>query len=297
MEKEEYQELLKSQEFGIEFEFSFITRSRAREVLNNLFGHTGLLDDNGRQWEVHSDGSIEPRKRDSLGRVVEADSNYKVEVVSPLLGYDDIPLVQEVIRALRRAGAETSEKCGLHIHVSDQAHSAQSLRNLIRLFRQKEELFIEAFQIPDNRLRRYCDRVEEQLNEKLKNNKPTNFKSLFDLWANAGCGRYRMLNYQSIFHGKGIEFRLFNMSFHAGVVKAYIVFCLAISAKALTMQRAVSEKSDQHNNRFEFRNFLNRIGLSGDEYKNVRKHLLKHLSGDSSFADPVAHNRNYIQGR
>ena len=45
-----------------------------------------------------------------------------------------------------------------------------------------------------------------------------------------------MLNLSSLFSGKGIELRLFNGSLHAGEVKAYIQFSLALcqSAKDLT---------------------------------------------------------------
>jgi hypothetical protein len=31
------------------------------------------------------------------------------------------------------------------------------------------------------------------------------------------------------------------------------------------------------------RTYLNRIGFIGDEFKNCREHLTKHLSGDAAF--------------
>lgn len=34
---------------------------------------------------------------------------------------------------------------------------------------------------------------------------------------------------------------------------------------------------------FTFRTFLLRLGLIGEEYKNVRKHLLSNLEGDSAW--------------
>ena len=41
----------------------------------------------------------------------------RAEVVSPVLGYDDIPQLQEVVRAIRRAGGKINSQCGIHIHI------------------------------------------------------------------------------------------------------------------------------------------------------------------------------------
>lgn len=38
------------------------------------------------------------------------------------------------------------------------------------------------------------------------------------------------------------------------------------------------------NEKFAMRTFLNRIGLSGMEYKPLRKELMRNLSGDGAFA-------------
>lgn len=294
MEREEFIKSMKSQEFGVEIEFSFITRQKAEEVLINVLENEFLIDYEGRQWQVIRDGSIVPRKRDSVGNIVDADDYYKVELVTPILGYNDIPLLQQVIRALRKAGAEPSDLCGIHIHVSEKEHTPQSLRNLLNLFMQKEDIFIEAFQIPDNRLFRYCQLVDEGLIHVINKKKPKDLSSLKKYWERETGDRYRMLNLDSFFSHKGIEFRFFNSTLHAGIIRAYIVFCLALSQKAKCMNRAIPKKSLMENNRYEFRNFLNRLYLSGEEFKSVRKHLLKHCSGDSSFHMPEYYGRRRL---
>lgn len=294
MKKEEFLQAMKSQYFGIEIEFTFITRYEAESIVRNVLHSDDLIDSNGRQWDVVSDGSIVAKKRDAYGNVVSASSEYKCELNSPILGYDDIGLLQEVIRALKRGGAEASELTGIHIHVSESGHTPKSLRCLLNLFMQKEDIFVEAFQIPDNRLFRYCNKVDEGLIRVINKRKPKTLKVLEKQW-NEECGsRYRMINLESFYSNKGIEFRFFNTTFHAGVVRAYIVFCLALSQKAKTMNRAVPKKSNMENNRYEFRNFLNRLYLSGDEFKTVRKHLLKHVSGDSSFHTPEDYGRRRL---
>lgn len=45
----------------------------------------------------------------------------------------------------------------------------------------------------------------------------------------------------------------------------------------------VSEKGDVENEKYAFRCFLLRLGFIGDEYKAVRKTLLKNLSGNGAF--------------
>lgn len=294
MEREEFLEAMKCQCFGLELEFTFITRNRAEEIVGEVLHSDDLIDSEGRQWDIVYDSSIVARRKDASGNIVSAGNEYKCELNTPILGYDDIELLQEVIRALKRGGANTSELCGIHVHVGDEGHTPKSLRNLLNLFMQKEDIFIEAFQIPDNRLFRYCSKVDAKLIKVINQRKPKTLAKLREYWDNECGSRYRMLNLTSFYSRKGIEFRFFNASFHAGVVRAYIVFCLALSQKAKIMNRSVPKKSRMENNRYEFRNFLNRLYLSGDEFKNVRKHLLKHVSGDSAFHVPEDYGRRRL---
>lgn len=295
MEREEFLQAMKSQNFGVEIEFSYITRSQAEQIIGEVLGCTDMIDSQGRQWEIVRDGSIVPRVRDCYGNSVGADNNYRCELNTPILGYEDIPLLQEVIRALKRGGAEASELCGIHIHVGDAGHTPKSLRCLLNLFMQKEDIFVEAFRIPDNRLFEYCNKVDEGLIRVINRRKPKTLKALEKCW-NDECGsRYRMINLDSFYSDKGIEFRFFNTTFHAGIVRAYIVFCLALSQKAKIMNRAIPKKSEMTNNRYEFRNFLNRLYLTGEEFKTVRRHLLYYVSGDSSFHTPEEHGRKRIK--
>ncbi|MBQ9775161.1 MAG: amidoligase family protein, partial [Lentisphaeria bacterium] len=64
-----------------------------------------------------------------------------VELNSPVLGYEDIPLLQEVIRALRHAKGRCGPEycCGTHIHISADDYTPQQIRNLVNIFASKEE--------------------------------------------------------------------------------------------------------------------------------------------------------------
>lgn len=76
-----------------------------------------------------------------------------------------------------------------------------------------------------------------------------------------------------------IELRGFNSTLHAGKIKAYILLALAMNKQALTQMKASNKLVQHENEKFAMRVYLNRIGFIGDEYKNYRKHLYKHLDG------------------
>ena len=95
--------------------------------------------------------------------------------------------------------------------------------------------------------------------------------------------RYYDLNLNNIWRTGTIEVRAANGSTHAGEIKANLILCLAIAAKALTAKSASSRNRREYDTRsakYDMRVFLVcGLGLNGDEFKNVRMHLLKRLPG------------------
>lgn len=287
----EFIEAMKSQRFGVELELTGISRSEVRQILANYFNDSELFDPKGRDWNVKYDSSIYARYRYN-GSLVETSSNdYKVELVTPVLEYDDIEMLQEIVRLIRRAGGvSTSDlRCGLHIHICEEGQTEKTLRNLIRLFSSKQYLLERALSIPNSRLSQYCQYVDENLTRRC-NRGFRNMDVLQREWERTS-DRYSMLNLSSLFSGKGIELRCFNGTTHAGVVKAYIQFSLAVcqSAKSLSRVSASIPKNDL-NDRYAMRTWLCRMNLSGDEFKTCRKHMTKNLIGDSAFASSSKRN-------
>ena len=84
-----------------------------------------------------------------------------------------------------------------------------------------------------------------------------------------------------------VEFRAFNGEIHAGKIKAYIQFCLAITAQALNQRYASPAKTVTDNEKYSFRVWLLRLGMIGDEFKTARLHLLNHLDGNVAWRDPA----------
>ena len=279
---------MKSQRFGVEIELTGISKANVRRILTEYFNDDELFDLQGREWNVKYDSSIYGfyRYNDSL---LETSSNdYKVELVSPVLEYSDISMLQEIIRLIRKAGGVSSERyrCGIHVHVSDSGHNQNTLRNLIRLMSSKQYLLERAFNIPDSRLSQYCQYVSKDLEKRCKRSFK-NMDALQKAWNNTS-DRYSMLNLSSLFSDKGIELRLFNGSLHAGVIKAYIQFSLALCQSAKDLKRASSLiPRNNMNDKYGMRTWLCRMHLNGDEFKTCRKFMTKNLIGESAFADPA----------
>ena len=293
---------MRTQKFGIEIEMTGITRKKAAEIIAKYFGMvssyagTGYdtyvaTDRKGRKWKCMSDASIVCQKKTASGGKSMASREYATEVVSPILEYEDIEDLQEVIRQLRHAGAFVNKSCGIHIHVDAKKHTPESLKNLVNLMAQKEDILYKALKVDSQRLN-YCQKVNEHLIEMINRKKPKTLEELADLWyadttgsrnAHYNNSRYRGLNLHATFTKGTVEFRLFNSSLHAGEIKAYVQFCLALSHQALTQKKASCRRSVTDNEKYCMRCWLLRLGLIGDEFKTCRHHMIKNLDGDSAW--------------
>ena len=108
---------IKTRKFGIEIEMTGLTRSQAAKAMANVLDgrveHEGgsydkyiVTDSKNRKWAIVYDGSINCYNANGE----HASKSYSVEMNSPVLEYEDIPLLQEVVRALRRAGGVTGPR-------------------------------------------------------------------------------------------------------------------------------------------------------------------------------------------
>lgn len=300
---------IQGQNFGIEIEMTGITRTRAADVVAEYFGTSSqysrgvydaysVKDGERRIWKLVSDGSIDCQKREGR-RKVSADRNYSVELVSPICKYTDIEIVQELIRKLRGAGAFVNSSCGIHIHINAAPFDALKLRNLVNIMAAKEDMIYKALKVSRGRENDYCKKIDPAFLERLNQKKPNTLEKFRSIWYNGRDGsqehyhssRYRCLNLHSVFQKGTVEFRAFNGDLHAGKIKAYIQFCLAIAAQALNQRSASPAKTQSTNEKYTFRVWLLRLGMIGDEFKTARKHLLDHLEGCIAWKDPAQAER------
>ena len=158
---------MKDQCFGVEVEFTGITREQAAKALASHFGTTRrhsrdpydswyVLDTDGKEWRFMSDASIRGEKWTEEGYENVNSEGYWVEMVSPKLTYAELPKFQECVRQMRRAKGKVNSSCGIHIHVDAANHNRQSLKNLLSIMFSKEDILFKALQVNPDRVKRYC---------------------------------------------------------------------------------------------------------------------------------------------
>ena len=300
-------EEMKKQTIGVEVEMNNIARDKAARIAAKFFG-TGRYentavrngystwsawDADGREWKFQKDVSI------------AGPDSEKCELVTPILTYADMELLQELIRQLRHAGAKSdaTRGCGIHCHIGANGHTPQTLRNLANIMAGHESLLADALNLDRGRMNRYCRTVEPGFLEQLNKKKPKTMAQLADIWytsngANYGRthhyndSRYHMLNYHATFTHGTIEFRLFQFDapadgkqngLHAGQLKSYIQLCLALSQMAKEVRTASPKEQQKENPKYAMRTWLLRLGFIGDEFKTAREILTKRLAGDTAF--------------
>ena len=283
--------------FGTEIEFTGIQRMDAVQVIADVltradgtpttpyyigtyYDSWGVKDADGREWKMTYDGSIDTEGHNKY---------YSCELVTPILDYqNDMSTLQTIIRELRKKGAKVNNSCGQHVHIDGAGYTAGMLKNMIHLMYGHQELLGKALKIDDRR-RTFCKELSESLLKRVDSHKNLDMKTLEDEWyygqdslrtTHYNNSRYHMLNLHSFFHGHGtLEFRCFNSTLHAGEVRANITLCLAMDKMARTQKRISADKGIQDNDKFAMRTWMNRMGLIGDEFKAVREHMMKNLTG------------------
>ena len=143
--------------FGIEIELTGITRKTAAEIISKKYGtrtaYAGTVyqtytatDNKGRTWKAMRDSSIHT-ERVIGGRAQLADDNYSTEIVSPILQYNDIDDLQDIVRRLRRRAGFVNTSRGLHIHVGAETFTATHLRNIVNIISAKEDILYTALRV------------------------------------------------------------------------------------------------------------------------------------------------------
>ena len=256
--------MLKNQKFGVEIEFTGITRHKAAVIVAKVLGTyvpiadssvyktRTMIDSEGRKWKVMRDSSIIPTSCNGV-----ASDEYRCEFVTPPLRYEDIETLQAIVRALREAGAVANFSCGIHAHVDGANHNAVSLRRLVKFFEARQELIYEALHVSTERTERWCKPVSKELISEMSKVKNISISDMERIWysdandhyygaidhSHYNYTRYHALNLHSFFSKGTVEFRLFNSTLHAGKIKAYVQFYLAISAWAIESNDRCSFRS------------------------------------------------------
>ena len=295
--------------FGVEVEMNGIKRKDAARIAADFLG-TGRYENtayrNGYMtWSAY--GADDREWKFSRDCSIAGPDDEKCELVTPILGWEDIPTLQELLRRLRKAGAVSNPSvgAGVHIHVSRKdGFNVSEVKNLVNIMAAHETQIGRAIRIDAGRTGRSCRTVNPEFLRMMHRRNPLSMSVLEDCWYKGNHAeygrtqhynesRYHMLNLHSLFHGHGtVEFRLFQFAnphdgkkggIHAGEMKSYIQLCIAMCALAHEIRFASARPQQTENEKYAFRCWMLRLGFIGDEFKTAREILLRNMDGNGAW--------------
>lgn len=302
--------------WGTELETIGLSTAEAANVLARFFGHARqyrggtytmyeVADNNGRIWKCMTDASL------SAGR------EHSAEIVTPPMNgtEEDIQLVGQVAQALRRGGAKVDNSCGQHIHIGtrDANHREQinlrAITNICKIWAGKEDIILQAFNVSTSRISDWCRRMEERFIAQIRRNRFTNLNELNRAWFGYLNGevhhydgnRYHALNLNNIWRdGKTIELRIFNGTLNPTKIHARAQFALHLAATGCisnSCRISTPNLNGEQSPCYKMRCFLLDIGMIGEEYRQDRHEILRHLEGDTAWRTEEQREEHYRRRR
>lgn len=293
------EEMMSEMTFGCELEYEGISQEKAaktvatavggewRYVGRHLHNYEVTMAD-GRKWQIVSDGSLRGTSS---------------ETVTPILKIADMETLQEVVRALRKAGAKVNERTGLHIHIGAKEMTPAQIKNLVRIFYKQETLILKAIGTRANRLGWYTRPTDKEFVDKICKMANPTMEKLNAAWfghynanpTHYDQHRYRALNLNNLW-GYGakhtVEFRCFEGTTHAGEIRTNVLLAILIVLKAMSAKAASAKNPRAYSSasaKYDLRVFLLRIGMIGSYYKNPRMHLMKKMPGSAAWKNTERH--------
>ena len=158
----------------------------------------------------------------------------------------------------------------MELEIPMDGHQGNTLRNILNLIYSKQPLIKKALELEE-------DLVEEEFIKLLKEERVKSIDSFEKALNKIGYNGH-----------PGVDFDFENKTFtfkHANGEAATWLFAL-INKKAKTMKRTNVNKTDTDNEKYTFRTWLNNLGMIGEDYAEIRKELLKNLTGNPSYRTP-----------
>ena len=299
------------QTFGVEIEMKYITRQEIATLLQEYFNTRYIYlggtydkylipDDKDRKWQVVSDSSLH-------------DSNKGCEVVTPILEYDDLDTLKNIINLIGISNKVViDEECGVHVHIGNTFFTARTLRNLQNLMYNYEPLLFEMLNVDLHSYRalNYCKLSDTHFVQKLNEVKPRGLLRFADIWYSSQFNtkprnnhynetRYHNLNLHAFFNKGTVEFRLFNGTLDSEMIISYVLLSLALCC--YSCGKTISVKMDdikykEKDSLFRLNKFLDMIGLDDKEYPINNNKLLESMLKKQSngFSDKILDKNNDI---
>ncbi len=215
-------------------------------------GAWAVEDNRGRTWVI-IDGA------DDLDSMFD-EPVARCVLVSPVLAYEDMGDLIGLLREIRSTtGAQGGASCGIRVYAfpgKGQTWRGGNLRTLVN------NRLLLLFKVLNPDLEGFRPHVEERINQLVSDEK--------DICEVLPCDAASSLDFDE--------------------VKDALQLALAITAQAVNQKRVYVKRNQPENERYAFRCWMLKMGLSGDECKAMRRRFLKRLPGDSATKIPRSSN-------
>jgi len=243
--------------FCCELEFTRTTSAKVAVILSEFFG-TECIPLGENTYEVHDNS-------DRTWYLPKGDST---KLLSPLMGYEEITILQHLATKLLESGP-TSFSCSVRADFD-----AKHLRYLCNLIYDHQALLIKA-------LKTKHTPIPAKVIETLNKHKSRNLQDFALIWFNGeDDASNRLLNLTSILTGgREIKFQLFNGVLNPDDIKSFIQLSLLLTLKALKENRQTRKPlSNDIYDKETMLNFLLAFGVvPGDEFIDMRIRLCQDL--------------------
>jgi len=155
-----------------------------------------------------------------------------------------------------------------------EGHSAKTLRNLINMVYAKQPLIKKALGVTSEIL---LEKFVQDINQ-VPMETVEEIQDALEQTEN-----YSEQRIQFDFKEKTLTFKL---ELEPTKVDAAISLLVLVNKNASAQHYASFKVKPTTNEKYTFRTWLLRLGMIGDEYKNVRRELLRDLSGNGSYKEP-----------
>lgn len=198
--------------------------------------------------------------------IVTADERYLIDKEGCIMTQAGIEVEIEALIAEPEEETITYE-----LVIPMKGHSGKTLRNIINMIHSKQPLIKKSLGLED-------ELVNSDFVEKLNEENIISIDSFERALDRIGDTEGHPV----------IDFDFKDQTFTFNFIdsEAGLWLFAGINKLAKRQAKALSRVSPMENEKYTFRSWLNRLDMGGDEFREIRKELLKNLSGNSAYRVP-----------
>ncbi|GIW48993.1 MAG: hypothetical protein KatS3mg079_469 [Caloramator sp.] len=155
-----------------------------------------------------------------------------------------------------------------------EEYTGRTLKNVLNMIYSKQHLIVKALELKEHF-------IDESFIKNLNSKKIENLEEFKDAINELGTDGLKGIYFD--FDKGTFTFKLLGEDITSEKIKAFMELASFINLNAQKLKYASYKQSQQDNPKYAFRTWLIRLGMNGDEYKQIRKTLLSNLDGNSAF--------------